>query len=411
MSQGSVAIVGAGHAGGRVAQHLIEAGYSGQVTLIGEEIHHPYERPALSKELLLGSKTVDDLLLAPAPFWTGTPNLQRLHARVVGLDSRAKVLELDSGHPVAFEHLVLATGGAPRRLSIPGGDLPGLHYLRTLDEGHALREALQGARSLAVIGAGVIGMEAAASATRMGLKVMVIEAGARVMARCIPAEVSEWLAGEHRAAGVGLHLGAGVKAIEACGSAYQVHGVADDGTSLVIEADAVLVAVGIVCETDFADRAGILVDNGIVVDAHCRSINTPWCYAVGDVASTLVPALGAHVRQETWRNAENQASAVAEFILGRTEPYHETQWMWTDQFGHNIQVVGVPQPGDVVVPRGDLLTGKATLVHLRDGVVTGGVMINQGRDRKALEALVAQGCAPDIARLADLTVNLKQVAV
>lgn len=410
MSQGTVAIVGAGHAGGRVAQHLVSKGYAGQVILIGEEPHPPYERPALSKELLLGSKTVDDLLLAPASFWGETPNLQRLHGRVVELDRRGKTLHLATGETVGFDHLVLATGGSPRRLGVLGGDLPGLHYLRTLDDGHSLRQVLAGARSLIVIGAGVIGMEAAASATRMGVQVTVVEAGARIMARCIPEPVSNWIADRHRAEGVRLHLGASVNAIKSTGTGYGVEILDANKAPLRLEADAVLVAVGIECETGFADQAGVLVDGGIVVDEYCRSVNTPWCYAVGDVARTYVPEMGHHVRQETWRNAENQALAVAEFILGRAEPYREIQWMWTDQFDQNIQVVGVPQADDEVVVRGDLSTGKATLVHLRLGRVVGGVMINQGRDRRPLEALVERNTVVEKARLADPNVSLKQVA-
>lgn len=410
MNEKTVAIVGAGHAGGRVAQHLIERGYTGRIVLIGEEPHAPYERPALSKELLVGSKTTEDLMLQEPVFWIENPNLARVHARVVELDPRTKSLQLSDGQTVAFDDLVLATGGAPRRLKIPGGNLPGLHYLRTIDDCLQLRSALQGARRMVIIGAGVIGMEAAASATRLGLQVDVVEAGSRIMSRCIPEPVSEWLAEQHHNAGVRLHLNAGVSSIEGKPEGFQVNAKDAAGHSIYLAADVVLIAVGIECETDFADQAGVLVDNGVVVDEFCRSVNTPWCYAVGDVARTFVPRLDNHVRQETWRNAENQAMAVAEFILGRAEPYHETQWMWTDQFEHNIQVVGVPHIDDEVIVRGDLQDGRATLVHLRDKRVVGGVLINQAKDRRPLEALVERAGEPNRAQLADTSISLKVVA-
>ena len=406
-----VAIVGAGHAGGRVAQQLCEKGFAGRILLIGEEPHLPYERPALSKELLLGTRSVDDILLAPADYWAGAVQVERIHARVLELDAQARELLLSNGQSVTFEQLVIATGGAPRRLRVPGGDLPGLHYLRTIDDCARLRDALGRARSLAIIGAGVIGMEAAASARRIGLDVTVIEAGARIMARCVPAPVSEWLAQEHRKQGVTLLMNASLEsiALDADGR-YRIAVRDGDDAPRQLSADAVLVAVGIECETGFADQAGVLVDNGVVVDQYCRSLNTPWCYAVGDVACTYVPELNRHVRQETWRNAENQAVAVAEFILGRTEPFRETPWMWTDQYDHNIQVVGAPHPDDEILARGEIDTGKATLLHLRDGRVVGGVMLNQGRDRKPLEILAEGSARIDRARLADAAVPLKQVA-
>lgn len=410
MTQGTVAIVGAGHAGGRVAQFLVEKGYSGPIVLIGEETHAPYERPALSKELLMGSKSVDELLLQQPAFWTETPNLTRIQARVLDMDARTKTLQLSTGGCITFKHLVVATGGAPRRLTIEGANLPGLHYLRTIDDCMQLRGALEGAHRLAIIGAGVIGMEAAASARRLGIQVDVIEAGPRIMARCVPESVSNWLAEQHHAAGVRLHLNAGVSSIETTSSGYQINAKDAGGHSIYLAADVVLVAVGIECETGFVDQAGVLVDNGVVVDQFCRSINTPWCYAVGDVARTYVPGLDNHVRQETWRNAENQALAVAGFILGRTEPYHETQWMWSDQYEHNIQVVGVPHVDDEIIVRGDLHSGKATLVHLRDNRIVGGVMINQGRDRRPLESLVERAQQVNKVQLADATVSLKTVA-
>jgi len=405
-----VLIVGAGHAGGRVAQNLIALDEHCQVILVGEENYAPYERPALSKDVLLGKQSSDELTLGPVAFWSDTPRLQRVVGRVIELNRTGRSVTLCDGRRIDFEDLVIATGGAARTLNIPGGDLPGLHVLRTIPDCHQLADALKRAKSVAIIGGGVIGMEVAASATQLGVKATVLDVGDRVMRRCLPADASAWLRQLHLDAGVSLESSVRPQAIAKVNDQYALQAKREDGSIVQVWADQVLVAVGIECETHFAQAAGIECDNGILVDEFCRSPSEPWCYAVGDVANTFSPFYGRHLRQETWRNAENQARAVALQIIGQGESYHEIPWMWSDQFGHNIQVVGAIEDFDQQVLRGNPAEHQATWILLKEGRVVGGVMINQAKDRKPLEALINSRALIDSELLADSKVALKKLA-
>jgi 3-phenylpropionate/trans-cinnamate dioxygenase ferredoxin reductase subunit len=410
MSARRIAIVGAGHAGGRVAQHLIELDGTCQVLLIGDEPYAPYERPALSKAVLAGEQAWSELMLAADGFWSSHPGLVRITARVVGLDRGRRCLSLADGRQIEFDELVVAIGGAPRSLRVPGGDLPGLHVLRGIDDCDKLATTLVPGSRLLVIGAGVIGMEVAATASGLGVTVTVLDVSDQIMRRCLPAPVSQWLASQHQQVGVAFKSQVGVQSIAHDGAVYRVRVQGAGGACEVLEAEQVLLAIGIDCDTGFLQQAGIGCQNGVVVDESCRSPDTPWCYAVGDVANCDNAFYGRLLRQETWRNAENQALAVARQIAGVAQRYAEIPWMWTDQLGHNIQVVGMIDDADGHVWRGDLGQGRATMVLLRDGRVVAAVMVNQGKERKALEALIRERRVVDKALLSDLSVSLKAVA-
>lgn len=429
-----IVVVGAGHAGGRVVQHLVSLGFPGRITLVGEESHPPYERPALSKEWLTSEQepTLDasPLVLAPAAFWAPSAlrdaRIERVHERAVALDTTERELTLASGKQLRFDRLVVATGGAPRDGAIPGANRPGIHLLRTVDDSLALRRALRESRSLAIIGAGVIGMEVASSALDLGVTVTVLEAGERVLARCLPPLMSEWLLREHRARGVRVELGVAVEAIAESAEAAQSAGAgaryvvrckplaaghARSRQAFEVAADTILIAIGVDCMPAFLAGTGLAGRNGVDVDATCRSPLAPWLYAVGDVAHVLDRASErVGLRQETWRNAENQALAVAQALIGRAQPYRETPWMWTDQLGNNIQVVGQPDPRDEVVLRGEPGAGPCAALSVRDGRVVAGVLVNAGRERRFLEKLVASATPVDFARLADPHTSLKELA-
>ena len=409
MSHKRVVIVGAGHAGGRVAQNLMGLDKNCTVILVGEEAYPPYERPALSKDVLLGKQSSEELTLAPVDFWQVSERLERVVGRVVKLDREAKTIQLKDGSLIAFDELVIATGGAARKLSIPGGDLPGLHVLRTIPDCQELSFALKGAQSIAIIGAGVIGMEVAASASQLGVKATVLDVGDRVMKRCLTPDASAWLSEVHHQEGVEILAQVMPQAISQVNDQYVVQMRNADGTVSDVVADQVLVAIGIECEIDFLVEAGIACEGGVLVDEFCKSADEPWLYAVGDVANTYSPFYGKHLRQETWRNAENQARAVALQLSGSAEPYHEIPWMWSDQFGHNIQVVGVVDGFDQQILRGNPNAHKATWVLLKDGLVIGAVMLNQAKDRKPLEALINSRHLVDLELLADETVQLKKL--
>lgn len=410
MTSRRIAIVGAGHAGGRVAQHLATLDAKCQILLIGDEPYAPYERPALSKAVLAGEQSWQELMLAPAEFWENHARIARLTARVVALNRDQRSLQLEDGRRVEFDELVVATGGVSRPLNVPGGDLPGLHILRGVSDCEKLAAALSSGTRLLVIGAGVIGMEVAATASGLGVAVTVLDVSDQIMRRCLPEQVSHWLAKEHQQKGVALKSGVSVEAIAQDGAIYRVQLQASNGVSEILEVEQVLLAIGIQCDTGFLEQAGITCSNGVVVDTFCRSPDAPWCYAVGDVANCANSFYGRNLRQETWRNAENQALTVAQQIAGAAQPYSEIPWMWTDQFAHNIQVVGLIDDADNHVWRGDLGQGKATLIMLKDDRVVAGVMINQGKDRKAVEALIREHRVIDKARLADISVPLKAIA-
>lgn len=434
-----VVVVGAGHAGGRVVQHLAALGFAGRMTLVGDERHAPYERPALSKDWLTSEAepwSVQSpageapLALAPATFWEPSAlrdaRIDRLHDRAVALDPATRELTLASGARLPFDRLVVATGGAPRDGAIAGATLPGVHMLRTIDDSLALRRALRESRGLAIIGAGVIGMEVASSALDLGVPVTVLEAGPRILARCLPPVMSDWLLREHRARGVRVELGVGVEAIVE--AADQASGDARQGRYAVrcrttaaaaqpareafeIAADTILIAIGVDCAPAFLAGTGLAGRNGVDVDETCRSPHAPWLYAVGDVAHMLDSTHErGGLRQETWRNAENQALAVAQALAGQPRPYRETPWMWTDQLGHNIQVVGQPDPRDDVVLRGEPGAGPCAAFSVRDGRIVAGVLVNAGRERRFLEKLVESAAPVDLARLANARTPLKELA-
>ncbi|MEZ2742202.1 NAD(P)/FAD-dependent oxidoreductase [Paenalcaligenes hominis] len=404
-----VVVVGAGHAGGRVVQNLRELGFAGKVTLIGDEKHAPYERPALSKELLLDSGD-ENITLGPEEFWEQSDLYERIIARVERVHSGAKRLTLDNGQDLEFDTLVLATGGQARELAVLGAELPRVHTLRTIDDSLAIKAALSKSRHMVVIGAGVIGMEVAASARVRGVQVTVLEHGDRILARCLPEPASKWLHALHEDKGVAIHTGCSVQVIEQndAGTELSISAVDKLGETHTFTADLALMAVGIDCQLDYLDGSGVEVNNGVVVDAFCRSPSMPWVYAVGDVAHTPNELVGFALRLETWRNAENQARAVAEFICNeRSEPYVEVPWMWTDQYDHNIQVIGIPNDQNQIVVRGDFHEGSGSLIWLRDEVVVGGVLLNNARDRRPLEELVKRGLRVDLAFLQDAGCQLR----
>lgn len=394
-----ILIVGAGHAGGRVAGHLIDGGFKGEILLVGEELHAPYERPALSKEFLLGKQVVSDFTLPALETKPGC-RFERIVARVTSLDPAARTVTTAEGDEIVWDKLVLATGADARRPPIPGADLPHVHVLRTIDDAVRLKSAIAGAQHLVIVGAGVIGLEVASSAREHSIAVTVVEPAERAMARILSPLASLWLASQHRGAGTDLRLGQSVSAIEAG------RVLLDDGTA--IDTDIVLLATGAapaVVAFESIVPAGM---DGITTDAYCRVDGHPDIYAVGDVALSASPIYGRALRQETWRNAENQAQAVAAALLGREEPYSELPWMWTDQLGHNIQVVGFCGEREVV--RGDLETGKACLFQLEGDRLVGAVLLGEGKQRKHVERLILDRVPMNDSQLGDAALQLKALA-
>lgn len=402
-------VVGAGQAGGQLVRQLLAGAYGRPIVLAGDEPHLPYERPPLSKAVLKGEAGEDSLALCPPEEWEAADLVRISGDAVVALDLATRRARFASGRSLAFGPLVLATGGSARLPPIPGAEH--CQVLRTLDDSRALRAGLATARSVVIVGGGVIGLEVAATAAALGKSVTVLEAGPRPMARVLPPEVSAWLAAAHAAAGTTILTGVQVGAVApAADGGFTVQARDATGAPLVLSADLVLAATGMV------PAAGLLPPEvrgpagGVLADALSRVPGLTDVFAIGDVAETENALHGRPLRLETWRNADRQARALARTLCGTPTPHSETPWMWTDQLGHNIQTVGLWHPGARTIARGVTGSAGSIVFWLEDGIVTGGVLVDAGRDRRFLEKLVETRAAPDPAALADPAVPLRTLA-
>jgi NADPH-dependent 2,4-dienoyl-CoA reductase/sulfur reductase-like enzyme len=399
-----VVITGSGHAGGRAAEALRSGGYTGPITLIGDEPHLPYERPALSKGFLSEARMEQIAWVRPAA-WYGEAGITLLRTRRVMQIERGQArVELDDGSRIAYQSLILTTGARPRRLTVEGADHPLVSYLRTIEDSQRLQRCLQPGAHIVVIGAGFIGMEVAATALSRGCAVTVLELAEVPMARGVPRLLGAFYADLHRQKGVALRTSTRVRRITDDNGRALVH--TDDQE--LLPAHAVVVGIGVIPNTDLAQTAGLEIDDGIVVDSYGRT-SDPRIHAAGDVSSHFNPLLGRRIRLESWQNAQNQAIAVARNILGAAKPYAEVPWFWSDQFDLNLQIAGVPQPGDEVIQRGTLGSGPVVFFHLRDGKLAAAIGINRARDVRCGKEIIALGGRVTAAELADPAVNLASV--
>jgi 3-phenylpropionate/trans-cinnamate dioxygenase ferredoxin reductase subunit len=399
-------IVGAGHTGGRAAHALRDAGWKGPITLIGTEPHAPYERPPLSKGMLTGEKAPGDFALYDEDAYRRQDIAHLAGTTVSEIRPATRDVVLADGTVIPYERLLLATGAEPRRLAIPGADLPGVSTMRDIGDSEALRARLGKGKRLVVIGGGFIGLEVASNAVALGAEVVVVEAGPRLMTRAVPALIEERMRARHREAGVDIRLGRQVVAIL---GADRVTGVRlDDGSE--IPCDAMLVAIGVVPRTELAAAAGLAVDNGIVVDATLRT-EDPNIFAAGDACSFAHDLFGGHVRLESWKNAEDQGPIAARNMLGGAETASMAPWMWSDQYELTIQIAGLPDRGSRIVAR-QLDQDSVILFHLADDgriVAASGVGPNGsiGRAVRLGQMMIERSLYPDPRLLADAAVNLK----
>ncbi|WP_376843204.1 NAD(P)/FAD-dependent oxidoreductase [Bordetella pertussis] len=402
----SIVIVGAGQAGAVAAASLRQLGYRGGLTLVGQEAHPPYERPPLSKAVLQGTATHAEAAVHPAGFYAENDIALLTETAVAALDPAARTVRLADGRTLPYDRCLLATGGHARELpALPRGRA-GVHYIRTLDDALDLRAALRPGVRAAVIGGGFLGLEVASTARELGAKVTVIENGSRLLERALPAIVSDWLAERVRASGVDLRLGGAIAAI-GDGPPYAI--TLADGTQ--VNADLIVVSIGLAPEVTLAQQAGLPLDDngGICVDSQARTAD-PQVYAAGDCASQPRACLGTAARFESWQNANEQARAAAAAMLGLAPAAEPYPWFWTDQYGCNIQILGLPQPGlrYVCRPQTDPQAAPRVLwIGLRDGVPCHGIAVNAGGDLRQLRVLFERGIPVDPHRLADPAEALK----
>ncbi|MGH2841676.1 MAG: NAD(P)/FAD-dependent oxidoreductase [Solirubrobacteraceae bacterium] len=397
-------IVGAGLAGAKAAQTLREEGFDGRVVLLGAERERPYERPPLSKEVLRGEAPPDKAYVHHEGFYEEHEIELRTRTAVEQIDTAGADVVLGGGERLPYDGLLLATGARPRRLSLPGAELDGVYELRTLDDCAALRERLQEGARVAVIGAGWIGAEVAASARQKGLDVTVVEPLSTPLERVLGAEVGAVYRDVHEAHGVRMLLGRGVVAFEGDDRVGAVR--TDDGER--IECDFVVVGVGVTPRTELAQRAEIAVDDGIVVDEFLQS-RTPGVFAAGDVAGAHHPLFGRSIRIEHWANALNQGIAAARNMLGAGAAYDRVPYFYSDQYDVGMEYSGYAPQWDEVVIRGDTAAREFIAFWLRDGRVLAGMNVNVWDVTDPIQALVRSREPVDTERLADPGTPLEEL--
>lgn len=402
-----VVIAGAGHAGGSAAALLRQMGWTGQIVLIGQEPLPPYQRPPLSKAWLKGEANAESLALRPAAFYASAGIDIRLGCTVTAIDRDAMTVALSDGETLAYQHLILALGARPRRIPLPGLDLPGVLELRTAADADLLKEALGPGRRLAVVGGGYIGLEAAASARALGAEVIVLEREARLLARIASPQLSAFFAQQHGAHGVDIELNAFVEAL--LGSSGRVCGVGlADGR--IIEADTVLVGVGAVPNEELARHAGLACEGGIVVDETARTEDSA-IYAIGDCTRRPLPLYGRTMRLESVPNALEQAKQAAAAICGKPQSAPEVPWFWSDQYDIRLQIAGIPFDAPEVVLRGNLEEGKFALFHLtEDGTVQSVEAVNASQEFMGGRRIIAKRKRLEAERISDPGVTMQQLA-
>ncbi|KIS26901.1 pyridine nucleotide-disulfide oxidoreductase [Arthrobacter sp. SPG23] len=404
----SIVIAGAGLAGATAARTLRSEGFGGRISLIGTELHHPYLRPPLSKEYLLGKAGEDAVPVAPEPWYAGNDVDLRLGVTVTAIEPGPHTARLSSGGSLDYDALLLATGALPRRLRLPGGGLEGVTTFRTLDDSRRLREQLsQGGKNVVMIGSGWIGMELAAAATAYGNHVTLIGLEDVPLAAAIGPELGTFFRTLHESNGVQFRLGA--TAAELRGDSGRVTAVVT-GSGDILPADIVVVAVGVAPDTSLAEAAGLAIENGILTDASLRT-SAPDIFAAGDVANAMHPFTGQHHRSEHWSNALNGGKIAAKSMLGQDARLETIPYFYTDQYDISMEYSGFPAlaAGTEPVIRGTLEGKEFIAFWQHEGRVVAGMNVNVPRSQKAIKALISSHAPIEGGRLADSAVALDQL--
>ncbi|MGF7137339.1 3-phenylpropionate/trans-cinnamate dioxygenase ferredoxin reductase subunit [Paraburkholderia sp. EB58] len=402
----TMVIIGAGQSGARAAHALRDNGWDGGVTLLGNECVAPYDRPPLSKAVLLGEKSTAQCALYDEAFYSEQRIDLRIDAAVELIDRAARHVVVKGGMAIPYHRLLIATGAAPRKLAVPGSMLAGVHCLRTVADAGQIVDELQSGRRIAIVGAGFIGLEIAATAVARGCEVVVIETAARALMRAVPEVVAGYLVARHRQMGVDIRFAVQVERIL---GEQRVSGIKlSHGSTLAC--DCVIAGIGVKPRTELAEAAGIDVADGIAVDDTLRT-NDPYIFAAGDVCSFPHRLFRRRIRLECWKNAEDHARIVARNMLDRGETYSEVPWFWSDQYDMTIQIAGMPAFAVTTTVRE---VGKASRIFFgldRDGVLVGasgvGHVSEIARDVRIAQELIARRANIDPALLADRNVKLK----
>lgn len=397
----AIVIVGAGHAAGQAAASLRQEGFEDEIIIIGDEAHIPYQRPPLSKAYLSGEQGIERVYLRPEKFYADKNITLKVNTAVTAIDTAARTVTTDAGETIGYAKLLLATGGRARKLSIPGSDLSGIHYLRTIADVDAIRSDFGEGKKLVIVGGGYIGLEVASVAVKHGLEVHVLEMEERILQRVTTPEMSAYYDQLHTGRGVHIHTATMVSGFSGNG---HVSAVACGDQSF--PADLVIVGIGIIPNTEIAEAAGIECDNGIVVDDHCRT-SAPDVYAAGDCTNHPNPLLNRRLRLESVPNAMEQARVASANMTGGDKVYASIPWFWSDQYELKLQMVGFSADGDTQVLRGDMASNQFAVFYLKDGKVVAADAVNSPKDFMICKQLI--GKEVDTATLADPQADLKSL--
>ena len=396
-----IVVIGAGQAAGQAAASLRQEGYEGPVTILGDEAQAPYQRPPLSKAYLSGEIGMDRVLVRPEKFYHDKDITLKTNTRVVSIDRGNKSVTTEAGDTIHYTKLLIATGSRPRILKIPGSDLSGIHYLRTIDDVDRIRVAMQTASRLCIVGGGYIGLEVAAISVTAGLDVTVVEAMDRILQRVTTPEMSEYYHKLHTSRGVNIMVNTGVEGFDGDGS---VSAVLCGDTR--VETDLVIVGIGIIPNVELAEAAGLECGNGILVDDHgCTS--DPDIYAAGDCTNHPNPVLDRRLRLESVPNAMEQTRVACSNMLGGDKVYAAVPWFWSDQYELKLQMVGFSSDGDSSCVRGDKDANQFAVFYLNSGRVVAVDAVNSPREFMVCKQLYGKPADP--AALADPEVELKSL--
>ncbi len=384
-----IVIIGAGQAAGQAAASLRQEKYEGEIIIFGDEPHPPYQRPPLSKQYLSGEHGLDKVYVRPEKFYADRDINLNTGVTVTAIDRAAKTVTTDAGDTVEYDKLLIATGSRPRILNAPGKDLEGIYYLRTIVDVDSIRDALSRAKSVVIVGGGYIGLEVAAVAKTMGADVSVLEMEDRILQRVTTPMMSEFYDQLHSGRGVKILTNTTVSGFEGDGHVSKVL-----CGETAIDADMVIVGIGIIPNVEIAEAAGLEVNNGIVVDDHCRTSDAD-IYAAGDCTNHPNPILGRRLRLESVPNAMEQARVAVSNMLGGDKVYASVPWFWSDQYELKLQMVGFSSDADSQVVRGNQDSNEFAVFYLKDGAVVAVDAVNSPREFMICKQLYGKKVDPD----------------
>jgi 3-phenylpropionate/trans-cinnamate dioxygenase ferredoxin reductase subunit len=392
-------------AGTTAAETLRSEGFDGRLTLIGAERALPYERPPISKEFLSGELDEVELLVRPESFYAENAIELELGLRADGVDIHERTVTVDDGRSIAYDALLIATGVRARRLTVPGAGLEGVHVLRTIEDARLLKEELVQGRRALIVGMGFIGCEVASALRSAGIDVVAVEPQAAPLAAALGTEIGQLLADVHRDQSVEVVLGDSVASFE--GGTRLTGATLTSGRT--VECDFAIVGVGTEAEAGLLTGTPVAVQNGILVDAACRT-NVEGIFAAGDVARHAHPLAEAPLRIEHWQNAMKQGAHAAASMLGARDEFAAVPWFWSDQYDWNLQYTGFHEPWDDLIVRGEMADGSFTAFYMREGRVRASLAVNRPRDARPAAKLITAGGRISRDLLADDATDLKLLA-